>query len=66
MSSHLGGNRRGASAIQSISATSGIGLASSVKRAQQRLMALEIIYGPKVNYKLFDPFLKEWLETPDS
>lgn len=40
---------------------SGIRVPSSVKRALQRLMDLEIIYGPEVDYKFFDPFFRQWL-----
>ena len=40
---------------------SGIRVPASVKRALQRLMDLEIIYGPEVDYKFFDPFFRQWL-----
>ncbi len=40
---------------------SGIRVPASVKRALQRLMDLEIIYGPDLEYKFFDPFFRQWL-----
>ena len=40
---------------------SGISLPASVKRALNRLVALEIVYGPENAYKFFDPFLKQWI-----
>lgn len=42
-------------------AESGIKVPASVKRALQRLIDLEIIYGPELNHKFFDPFFREWL-----
>jgi hypothetical protein len=42
-------------------AASGIRLPASVKRALNRLVDLEIIYGPESNYKFFDPFFKQWV-----
>lgn len=42
-------------------AESGIALPSSVKRALTRLMDLELVYGPDLNYKFFDPFFRQWV-----
>jgi hypothetical protein len=42
-------------------AASGIRLPASVKRALNRLVDLEIIYGPESKYKFFDPFFKQWV-----
>lgn len=40
---------------------SGIRLPASVKRSLQRLQAIRIVYGPELEYKFFDSFLKLWL-----
>ena len=42
-------------------AASGIKVPASVKRALDRLVALEIVYDRDLNYKFFDPFFREWL-----
>jgi hypothetical protein len=42
-------------------AEAGIALPASVKRAVTRLVNLEIVYGPEVDYKFFDPFFKQWV-----
>jgi hypothetical protein len=39
----------------------GIALPASVKRALTRLIDLEIVYGPEVGHKFFDPFFKQWV-----
>ena len=39
----------------------GIRSASSAQRALKRLVDLEIVYGPDLNYRFFDPYLREWL-----
>ncbi len=39
----------------------GIKLPASAKRALTRLVDLEIVYGPEVGYKYFDPFFREWV-----
>jgi hypothetical protein len=39
----------------------GIAVPASVKRALTRLVDLEIIYGPDLGYKFFDPFFKQWI-----
>ena len=42
-------------------AEAGVALPASAKRALTRLVDLEIIYGPDVDYKFFDPFFKQWV-----
>jgi len=39
----------------------GIALPASAKRALTRLVNLEIVYGPELDYKFFDPFLRQWI-----
>ena len=39
----------------------GISLPASVKRALTRLVDLQIVYGPDLSYKFFDPFFKQWV-----
>jgi hypothetical protein len=39
----------------------GISLPASAKRALTRLVDLEIVYGPDLHYKFFDPFFKQWV-----
>jgi hypothetical protein len=39
----------------------GISLPASAKRAITRLANLEIIYGPDLQHKFFDPFFKQWV-----
>jgi hypothetical protein len=40
---------------------SGIRLAASARRALDRLIALELIYGRDSGYKFFDPFFRQWI-----
>ena len=40
---------------------SGIGLAATARRALNRLIALELVYGRDTNYKFFDPFFRHWI-----
>ncbi len=40
---------------------SGIPLPASVKRALNRLVTSEIVYGPERDYKFFDPFFRQWI-----
>jgi hypothetical protein len=40
---------------------SGISLPASAKRALMRLVDLEIVYGPDLQHKFFDPFFKQWV-----
>jgi len=42
-------------------AASGIRLPASVKRALNRLVTSEIVYGPESDYKFFDPFFRQWV-----
>lgn len=39
----------------------GIRSASSAQRALKRLVDLEIVYGPDLKHRFFDPYLREWL-----
>lgn len=39
----------------------GITLPASVKRALNRLVNLEMVYGADLAYKFFDPFFKQWV-----
>jgi len=39
----------------------GIQLPASVRRALDRLIDLELIYGRNANYKFFDPFFRQWI-----
>jgi uncharacterized protein len=39
----------------------GIRLAATVKRALNRLVALELVYDRDTNYKFFDPFFRQWI-----
>ena len=36
-------------------------LPASVKRALNRLVTSEIVYGPEHDYKFFDPFFRQWI-----
>jgi hypothetical protein len=40
---------------------SGIQLPASVKRALDRLVNLEVVYGREQNYRFFDPFFRQWI-----
>jgi hypothetical protein len=42
-------------------AASGVRLPASVKRALDRLVKSEIVYGPESDYKFFDPFFRQWI-----
>jgi len=42
-------------------AASGVRLPASVKRALNRLIAAEIIYGSERKHKFFDPFFRQWV-----
>jgi hypothetical protein len=39
----------------------GVTLPASVKRALTRLVDVQIVYGPDMGYKFFDPFFKQWV-----
>ncbi len=39
----------------------GITLPASARRALTRLVNLQIVYGPDLGYKFFDPFFKQWV-----
>jgi hypothetical protein len=42
-------------------AASGVRLPASVKRALDRLVKSEIVYGSESDYKFFDPFFRQWI-----
>ncbi len=39
----------------------GIAVPASVQRSLTRLVDLEIVYGPNLRYKFFDPFFRQWV-----
>ncbi|MEM9080210.1 MAG: hypothetical protein AAGC74_05895 [Verrucomicrobiota bacterium] len=43
-------------------AESGVATPASVKGALNRLVKLEMLYGPETEYKFFDPWFRLWLQ----